>query len=188
MIPCLCFSVVVFLFITFTNYKDFARVAPPTPPTEKGENLFNLFRIEFLRSYKKPLSSDGFSLMGANDPKSKEYCQDIIEAYNYLRSSTIPNFIEQFSFDSSQSNYSLWRQFIGELHSAGINLRLLGYIHSLATMNHPLKDFLLLVALARTAKTMLEEIFREIPSQESQLFTSAAVEFYNLLHVNSCFF
>jgi hypothetical protein len=71
---------------------DFARVAPPQPPAKKGEQLYKLFRMEFLRSYAKPLCSDGFSGIisrGHSAPVNTE----LREAYKYYLDNGIFHFL-----------------------------------------------------------------------------------------------
>ena len=61
---------------------DFARVAPPQPPVGRGDQLFKLFRMEFVRRYRVPLCSDGFSTLGRID--YHEHNAELREAYEHL--------------------------------------------------------------------------------------------------------
>lgn len=55
-------------------------------------HLFNLFRPEFVKQYKKPLCSDGFSNFLEIDEKYLN--EDIREATKYLYEILVPKFIK----------------------------------------------------------------------------------------------
>jgi hypothetical protein len=142
---------------------DFARTAPPeavplgAPP---ASFLFRLLRMEFVKSYHVPLSSDAFSPMG----RDNELCNpgtnfsfvasltraiiDIVAATQYLFAHTIPTFAAHFvrhvdiklnrssdarDVDSDSELDHLSARF----HAAGINVRHLGRVRAAAAIGPP---------------------------------------------------
>lgn len=75
---------------------DFARVFPPEEPRLAGEHLIHQFRPEFVRKNPKPLNSDAFSSMNADQTEASESEAAIREATDHLHSNIVPEFVRDF--------------------------------------------------------------------------------------------
>lgn len=143
---------------------DFARVAPPTPPTRPGENLYRLFRMEFVRQYHTPLSSDGFSRMGKDNQKINS--AELVQAYEYLRNVTIPKFALSSQKKREENQVEAFDPHVItlDLHTSGINLRYIGLVRSQFS-DRQYKNHYLRFAIYRTGKTFLNQLMREISNR-----------------------
>ena len=114
---------------------DFSRVMPPeTPmPGVQMAHLFRLLRPEFVKNYKEPLCSDGFSAF-IKFWKAKEQNSKLIEATNSLLNETIPSFANELEKVLTETTRvkgltSLYEFRLSEaVHRKGINIRYLGVL------------------------------------------------------------
>jgi hypothetical protein len=97
------------------SYKlDFGRFFPPEFPNRKAsrQQIFYYFlRPEFLLKYSKPLCSDALSgfISTKYDSNNEKYIEDIKQATNYLKKSTIPQFVSYtVSYFQVKSNLSIF--------------------------------------------------------------------------------
>lgn len=89
--------------------------------------MYRLLRLEFVRNYSKPLSSDGFSAMGKDNYSA--HAAEICEAYEYLLSVVIPKFAREMAPALKKKNFeTAINTIFYEAHRYGINLRHLGRI------------------------------------------------------------
>lgn len=167
--------------------------------------MYKLFRLEFVRNYLKPLSSDGFSSIGKDS--YKEHADEIREAYAYLLSIGNKNKKNQRPFLSSlifgflvipksaqrlddffeSRNVSLMDQantLFYELHRDGVNLRHLGRVRRFMTRRSA-RDLVLVECIARTAKCHLRALLRTI-SRNSGIptddpYRQITLQFLNML-------
>ncbi|KYQ92909.1 hypothetical protein DLAC_05501 [Tieghemostelium lacteum] len=137
---------------------DFARLSPPEPPSHRGSYLYKLLRLEFVRSYEKPLCSDAFSPMVSIDIENHN--TEVREAYEHLLKVLVPKVAK--IIDEKQQGSSInsdLKQFSKLLHSEGINVRLIGNIYNeLTTFNS--KIFVVVEATIRTLKSLARELLR----------------------------
>eukprot|EP01105_Mastigella_eilhardi_P018365 TRINITY_DN4240_c0_g1_i8.p1 TRINITY_DN4240_c0_g1~~TRINITY_DN4240_c0_g1_i8.p1 ORF type:complete len:943 (-),score=202.12 TRINITY_DN4240_c0_g1_i8:2539-5286(-) len=168
---------------------DLARVFPPTSDHDvRRSYLFKHFRPEFVRSYKKPLSSDAFSKFdGEADVNNAE----VAEATEYLFQKLIPQFSTWL--ENNFTNLNLPRQFAELLHRYGVNIRYSGLVlEHVDTNNAELRSLLIHEMLARVAKNMLREKLRHTmrtrQTLEEDVFTLVITSFLNsILRSNSSF-
>lgn len=75
---------------------DHARLFPPEAPSASKNHLFNLLRPEFVKAYKKPLSSDAFSRMTNSAADAEPNNDEVRVATAELVNTAIPEFVEAF--------------------------------------------------------------------------------------------
>jgi len=81
---------------------DFARLWPPEVPTPglQASFLIRMMRPELVRSFPKPLCSDGFSRFQTGEIAERdENNREIVEAFLYLMKDVIPSFTKQLEND-----------------------------------------------------------------------------------------
>ena len=178
---------------------DFARVFPPTAEKDVAKSfLYKLFRPEFIKSYKIPLSSDGFSKFGKHN--AKEHNTEIVEATKYLLEIMIPKFAKEelinlFPIGSSSSsgcsndslidnnNYIEIQNITEIVHRAGINVRYLGLIRNYTS--DYLKPCILNEICSRAIKNKLRKLLRKksngLTHPQEDLFRQAAINFLNII-------
>jgi len=138
---------------------DFARLAPPEPPTHRGAYLYRLLRLELVRKHSKPLCSDAYSPMINIGIENHNF--EVNEAYQNLIDNIIPKFAEtiQNVHDSQSAVFTTFKDISKLLHSEGINVRLLGKVRSLITLQNP-RLASLMECTVRTLKSLVRELLR----------------------------
>eukprot|EP01122_Echinamoeba_exundans_P005431 TRINITY_DN15587_c0_g2_i1.p1 TRINITY_DN15587_c0_g2~~TRINITY_DN15587_c0_g2_i1.p1 ORF type:complete len:1160 (+),score=219.51 TRINITY_DN15587_c0_g2_i1:46-3525(+) len=186
---------------------DFARVFPPEQPRQPGEHLINQFRPEFVRKYDKALNSDAYSNMNNDPDEAAEGEESVRIATERLHSVIIPEFVAGFerylgsggagtfrrgtstsaavNKDSSYSDHIFSKaqsSLITEMHRAGINIRHLGKLHSIASVKE-LKLAILVEMVTRCMKVNLRKRWRshtiKYPSAEDESYKRVTVRYLN---------
>ena len=159
---------------------DLSRLFPPTTPSKppRGCHLFRLLRPEFLRKYKKPLSSDGFSAFASKgtdelEAEAQRNKDEIREATAYLLGVQIPRFARDLASIPPAVRDSLDISFL--VHESGINVRYLGRVYaaleglaadpSCAGAKRGVKYWLMKVLtemITRVLKVQIKEMLREM--------------------------
>eukprot|EP01091_Cochliopodium_minus_P014411 TRINITY_DN4888_c0_g1_i1.p1 TRINITY_DN4888_c0_g1~~TRINITY_DN4888_c0_g1_i1.p1 ORF type:complete len:1176 (-),score=401.59 TRINITY_DN4888_c0_g1_i1:28-3555(-) len=146
---------------------DYSRSMPPVYPKGKlgmhGQNFFCLFRSEFVKSYKTPLSSDGYSSFQSRD--SKDHNEEIKDATIFLIKERIPkisteilnNFNEYLKTKKPVTKFSL----SSHLHTCGINMRYSGYLFEHIPENGDFYNLVFVEILARIVKNRLRHLMRK---------------------------
>eukprot|EP01114_Cavostelium_apophysatum_P016039 TRINITY_DN4498_c0_g1_i2.p1 TRINITY_DN4498_c0_g1~~TRINITY_DN4498_c0_g1_i2.p1 ORF type:complete len:936 (+),score=227.54 TRINITY_DN4498_c0_g1_i2:85-2892(+) len=155
---------------------DVSRLFPPAFLHNRAQKTigsiwFRLLRPEFLRYYRKPLSSDAFSVMGTDD--KEVHNEEILEATTHLELVYIPQFASDFEeWFEKTSTHSAEQVMLGDqikqhLHKYGINLRYLFVV--LCHFTTPeLKRMFVIEICARTMRKLLWQKLRESPVQTHQ--------------------
>src|SRR5688572_28335477 len=102
-----------------------------TFPSDRNfpENSLQQFRPEFVKSYKKPLSSDSFYNVTEGAPDAETNNTEVKEAGQYLLNHIIPAFVKELDIlDVLPYDSTTLTQ---EMHSRGINMRYLGKVAEL---------------------------------------------------------
>ena len=159
------------------NLNDEQSKAPgPTPVADEPRSIFyKFFRPEFILSYKKPLACDCFTAWGKSDPMFAANNKDIIDAFQYLRSFTIPKFADLLDKKVIQlprqtDAYQWWSKEkpLEQMHAMGVNIRHLGLVRS-----HCVSEFarrmILNEMLARTMKNLIRHHLREETQAQTRL-------------------
>ena len=121
---------------------DFSRSMPPVDPAlcsspALNGHLYMLFRREFVKAYRTPLCSDGFSAFLRQDPEEKAHNEELREASGYLVDRLIPAFAREFlqiyreAWDSSRLKDI---KITEHMHRRGINMRYLGRVFTAILM------------------------------------------------------
>ena len=168
---------------------DLARLWPPrTPrPDLPGSFLYRLLRSEFVTRYKLPLSSDAFSLFGADH--SEQHNREVEEATSYLEEVVVPQFASMLEelppncpFHADDQSSLSW--LIQEGHRFGINTYYLGRIRSHVT-NEAVRRKLLTEMVSRVFKQELYKRMRLLDSSDDREFNTLIVDFFNLVFGSS---
>lgn len=152
---------------------DLSRTFPPCPPQGKtAAHLYKLFRPEFVKMYKVPLCSDGFSRFCDDEKELRYHNKELKTAYAHLFNVTMPNFAAVFdklvdcviklNFVTFQNmKFNIARV----CHQNGINLRFLGHFQS-HCKNKNAKNILSIEMIARTIKRMVRLEWRNTMKQQ----------------------
>jgi tetratricopeptide (TPR) repeat protein len=141
-----------------------------------GKRLYNLFRPEFVRQQcaETPLSPDSYTGFGLDN--YKEHHAEARAASARLRQRVIPEFVS--ALDEHRlvplHGASLTRM----MHEAGINMRYLGVLRSLAK-DRRVRALLATEMISRSAKNIMREHMRNTATRD-ELY-AATVEHLNLL-------
>jgi hypothetical protein len=115
------YFIIVFLFSFVSS--DFARLFPPSGDRQfRSAYMVDLLRPEFVRRWKKPLSSDALSPMAHEQPDAKSNSDEVLEATAELKRSNIPHFARYLESFTPAPSFPLMQC----LHTKGINARYLG--------------------------------------------------------------
>ncbi|PRP88174.1 hypothetical protein PROFUN_03997 [Planoprotostelium fungivorum] len=166
---------------------DVSRLFPPSYlPTRKvhGSVWYRLFRPQFLKKYRRPLSSDAFSSMGVH--MQEIHNRDVVRATLFLEKKVVPRVsleLEQWFhsqiFEVShldENNASAaCRSIKGVIHSGGVNCRYLclimfqvtdpgAYIHLIynAHGNSELRNIILVEVLSRVIRKLIWAAMRKV--------------------------
>lgn len=151
---------------------DFSRSFPPEAPNSKYQRsyLYHLLRPEFVKKYPLPLCPDAFSNFIVHDPNANTHNIEIFKATLFLFKSVIPSFASKFEtrvIDVIKSCQLKKFSVASELHSSGINCRMMGLVRSVLNPNQTNARYLLLVEMcARVIKNDIRFRLR----QTSKLF------------------
>ena len=159
---------------------DCARLFPPTTPVKGIQcvHLFRLLRPEFVKKYKKPLSSDAFSSFATGEVVKEN--QEATEATKHLKKEVIPNFAKELNRRYAETSIE-GLNLVEELHFSGINCRYLGMLRKHLI---PKVDTVVLTEMiVRTSVKLLSRKMREfeIVQPDIDFYIQAAVSFFNLL-------
>eukprot|EP01126_Amoeba_proteus_P013882 TRINITY_DN15980_c0_g1_i2.p1 TRINITY_DN15980_c0_g1~~TRINITY_DN15980_c0_g1_i2.p1 ORF type:complete len:370 (+),score=79.98 TRINITY_DN15980_c0_g1_i2:99-1112(+) len=137
---------------------DLARTMPPQITFKfdslkhKGNrHLYELLRPELVKNNPVPLSSDGLTGMGRNDPQQSLHNCEIRNACDHLLNHIVPSFATNFEKEidldlvtpslpklSSVCNARLRHldpeELVQAIHRQGINIRLLGFVRQKVTL------------------------------------------------------
>ena len=177
---------------------DFSRSMPPVDPKQSKNpplngHLYNLFRREFVKSYPKPLCSDGFSGFIRSDPEEEKHNEELAEATTYLYHTLIPAFAREFLqiYREAKQGHSLSDVKITEnMHRRGINMRYLGKLYtSIQALDSDwaleCSTVVLLEACARVVKNQLNlqlrHLVREHTFPADVPYRRLVVRFLNLV-------
>lgn len=89
-----------------------------------------MLRPELVKNYPTPLSPDAFSSFQEEDPNAPKHNQEVTEAYNFLLKEVIPKFAKDI-----ENRDPIKFDIASELHSVGINIRLLNHVRELVNNN-----------------------------------------------------
>jgi len=138
--------------------------SPLSPISRKGDILVFLLRPEFVRSLKKPLSSDAFSRFAhrTSSGERNEYDLDVIEATKFLLDDVVPSLARELDqeFDSEVEDRTFevmnakGREITRRFHKKGVNMRFLGLVcHHVESK--AVKRELFLEAFSRVIKALI---------------------------------
>ena len=179
---------------------DFARTLPPVYPEphirarRTKSFLYELFRPEFVKTYPKPLCSDGFSDFLSHDPNKITLLRDLWVASKELLKRTIPNFVNGHFLPSVKQAIkegTLHRFRVTQaMHRAGINMRYLGAVFKEIPVSYLEARLLIFIeALVRQCKINLRQRIQKtmkilrVPLMEPYMKTS--LKFFNLVFGNN---
>lgn len=138
---------------------DLQRLMPPLEPTTEYNMptyLTYLFRPEFIRKYKKPLSSDGFCRWAmSGDISDKKNKEELIEATKYLKEDLIPSIAKKLEQRYKEVTKEDLPDILLYVHRQGLNYRYLGALRKHMS-NLALKKLLLMECVARLIKNVLK--------------------------------
>ena len=160
---------------------DVARLFPPDPNFEKPNSIFyQSLRGEFMRWYKKPLSSDAFSKFGVVDGEVNN--KEIVEASRVLREERIPKFGKMMKAPKKKERGLDW---VSEaMQERGINARYLGLVRKYA-VDEEVKKQCLLEMICRKSSNYFRGLFRELAEKHSmfkqEFFLESACSYYNMI-------
>lgn len=157
---------------------DFGRIMPPAYRETVLREEDKLVRVvwskklrpELLRTWTGgPLNSDAFTPWGIHDPRFHHQNQLVAEATRYLEDVVVERFAHGQCSKHSRFLGLPIGQFLGKMHSLGINYRYLGKIRDRARqlLREDLSDALLHEMIARTMKVELRNMFRQRAEQDS---------------------
>jgi len=162
---------------------DFSRTFPPRRPdmSQKNCHLFHMLRPEFVRRYKKPLCSDGYSgfIMSFNGNAHNE---ELNQATTHLENVIIPKVAYELDhLTDEQLEHVRVNDFV---HRFGINLRLLGAVRQQLS-NKTVRKQLLIEMISRTCKQLLRQKMREKMAElklpQTTPFNELVITEFNLL-------
>ena len=141
-----------------------------------------MMRPEFVKRWRKSLSSDAFSSFQARTADAKQSNRDVKEATEHLRTATVVAVCEQL-FKAHDESFSLRYVF----HREGLNMRYLGLVYKMLVTDlyqkskQNLYKLVQVEAFARVAKNMLRTHLRsasrgvsEDDASESRLLAATA--------------
>jgi len=176
---------------------DFGRVFPPEAPSRSGSRtiFYHLLRPEFVRGYRKPLSSDAFSVWGADD--SAVHNAELRKATAHLFKKVIPNcatrIVDLFKVDPFMMENPDSFRLTEAIHSFGVNCRHLGRLRASITEKSAealaVRRLMITEMTARALKTLLRQLFRrEMEARKIpcvQPFKEVVLRFFNILILGS---
>ena len=158
---------------------DFARTFPPADPMGgSGRFLYRLLRPEFVKKYRKPISSDSFMSMQVD----KSLNQITRDATKYLMTEWL---IEAVKVWNKTVNCILPPNIISLLaHQSGINLRFLRLCAAVVTDNN-LRKAVHVEIIARTVKSIVRNEIRESGRFEDEDILTVITKYFNLLFTDN---
>eukprot|EP01117_Protostelium_nocturnum_P009974 TRINITY_DN3553_c0_g2_i2.p1 TRINITY_DN3553_c0_g2~~TRINITY_DN3553_c0_g2_i2.p1 ORF type:complete len:1352 (+),score=427.65 TRINITY_DN3553_c0_g2_i2:374-4429(+) len=156
---------------------DVSRLFPPSfipqrPQKVHGSIWYRLLRPEFMKKYKKPLSSDAFSVMGHDG--QKVHNREVVQATLFLEKKVIPKVAQELDewfatqlFSFSHSDPALLsescKNILTLMHRAGVNYRYLFLI--LYNVQDPeLRNVLVVEMIARVVRKLIWAAMRKLSS------------------------
>lgn len=152
---------------------DFGRLFPPfvlnirntnsinreAPKMDRNGSaiFYNLLRPSFVRNYRLPLCSDGFSRF-IDPSESTEMNKNLEEATDILFNTTIPALAQTLEKKTKLDISAL--ELISKIHYHGVNIRHLGRIRSHVKDEH-LRKLILTECVARTVKNCWRKLLRK---------------------------
>lgn len=153
---------------------DFARTFPPADPMGvSGRFLYRLLRPEFVKKYRRAISSDSFMSMQVD----KSLNNTTKDASKHLMTEWI---IEAVKVWNKTVNCVLPPNVISLLaHQSGINLRFLRLVAAVVT-DFDLKKAVNVEIVARTLKSVIRNEIREIGRLEDEDILAVITKYFNL--------
>ncbi len=138
------------------------------------------FRREFLRSYRRPLSSDAISLTGELGADAEAATTEAIRASRHLVGKVVPDFVKQLNLLDFVPLDSV--HLTSLMHQRGINVRYLGIIAEQTLMPH-VREMAMCEMVARSCKTLLGERLRALIRSYTPTRRSDSTDDYNLVGI-----
>jgi Clustered mitochondria/FYVE zinc finger/Translation initiation factor eIF3 subunit 135/Ankyrin repeats (3 copies)/Ankyrin repeat len=150
---------------------------------EKARHLIRLLRPEFVRKYKKALSSDAYTWFGLHN--HKEHNAEVSEATDVLLGQCIGDFVKRL--ENFELHPASGASLTEMMHSAGINVRYMGLIRSKLSKAHPARSIFLTEMITRVAKTQLRFRLRLALARykDHGILHDVAAEYFNLVFGSS---
>lgn len=158
---------------------DFARTFPPADPHGvSGRFLYRLLRPEFVKKYRKPISSDSF--MSGQVDKTLNITTK--EASKYLTTEWL---IEAVKVWNKTVNCVLPPKIITLLaHQSGINCRFLRLVAASVT-DIDLKKSVNVEIVARTLKSVIRNEIRELQDPNETQIYQTIIKYFNLIFTDN---
>ena len=164
---------------------DLARMFPPDiDPNSPSSIFYRLLRPEFLKWYKKALSSDTFSKFSSGDPNKLTHEKEVMEAVRVLRTKRIPQIAKLMRSDKSGA----WMT--RTMQQFGVNCRYLGLLRQSLT-EKDLRATALGEMCARILSEQLKFHLRETAKKNGlsrkYIFFELTAKFFNSILDNKVF-